>query len=218
MCARCGTPVGCCRGRRRRRGQRRARRPRALAVRSRAGRRGDRRRQRRASRGGAASTTGGAAPGWAGAALDATWGLVGHHGLARGARREPVPRRPGLPPGTERAAGPARVPARLLTAEASSRSPRATRSPTHARSRTARRRSLIERHEGLHVWQQRWFGPIFPIVYGAWMVGGAITGAGGVAAPSRRTASRSSSNGTPTTTTRSSTGRTRPTTTGRRTA
>lgn len=27
------------------------------------------------------------------------------------------------------------------------------------------RDSLIERHEGLHVWQQRWFGPIFPLTY-----------------------------------------------------
>jgi hypothetical protein len=39
-----------------------------------------------------------------------------------------------------------------------------------------RRRSLIERHEGLHVWQQRWFGPLFPLVYGLWMAGGAMTG------------------------------------------
>jgi hypothetical protein len=38
------------------------------------------------------------------------------------------------------------------------------------------RLSLVERHEGLHVWQQRWFGPIFPLVYGLWMLGGAITG------------------------------------------
>ena len=38
------------------------------------------------------------------------------------------------------------------------------------------RRKLIERHEGLHVWQQRWFGPLFPLVYGLWMVGGALTG------------------------------------------
>ena len=38
------------------------------------------------------------------------------------------------------------------------------------------RRQLIERHEGLHVWQQRWFGPLFPLVYGLWMVGGALTG------------------------------------------
>ena len=82
----------------------------------------------------------------------------------------------------------------------------------------ARRRSLIEVHEGLHVWQQRWFGPIFPIVYGAWMVGGAVTGAVVWVLPPRRAVGRSSSNDTRTTTTRSSTGRTRRTTTGRRTA
>lgn len=27
------------------------------------------------------------------------------------------------------------------------------------------RHDLIERHEGLHVWQQRWFGPLFPLTY-----------------------------------------------------
>ena len=80
-----------------------------------------------------------------------------------------------------------------------------------------RRRSLIEVHEGLHVWQQRWFGPIFPIVYGVWMAGGAITG-GIVWLRHRDTNSPSSSSGTPTTTTRSSTGRTRRTTTGPRIA
>jgi len=29
---------------------------------------------------------------------------------------------------------------------------------------------LIERHEGLHVWQQRWFGPLHPITYVVWGV------------------------------------------------
>ena len=48
-----------------------------------------------------------------------------------------------------------------------------------------RRRSLVERHEGLHVWQQRWFGPIFPLVYGTWMIGGALTGVGRLAASPR---------------------------------
>jgi hypothetical protein len=37
-------------------------------------------------------------------------------------------------------------------------------------------RNLIERHEGLHVWQQRWFGPIHPAVYVVWGVLGAIVG------------------------------------------
>ena len=36
------------------------------------------------------------------------------------------------------------------------------------------RRELIEVHEGLHVWQQRWFGPLYPVGYGLWMLGGAI--------------------------------------------
>lgn len=35
-------------------------------------------------------------------------------------------------------------------------------------------RNLIERHEGLHVWQQRWFGPIHPAVYVLWGVMGAV--------------------------------------------
>jgi len=37
-------------------------------------------------------------------------------------------------------------------------------------------RNLIERHEGLHVWQQRWFGPIHPLVYVVWGLFGAVVG------------------------------------------
>jgi hypothetical protein len=37
-------------------------------------------------------------------------------------------------------------------------------------------RNLIERHEGLHVWQQRWFGPIHPLVYVVWGLLGMIVG------------------------------------------
>ena len=33
-----------------------------------------------------------------------------------------------------------------------------------------RRRQLIDRHEMLHVWQQRGFGPLFPLLYAAWVV------------------------------------------------
>ncbi len=40
----------------------------------------------------------------------------------------------------------------------------------------ASHRNLIERHEGLHVWQQRWFGPLHPLVYVVWGVLGAIVG------------------------------------------
>jgi hypothetical protein len=38
----------------------------------------------------------------------------------------------------------------------------------------ARRRRFVTAHEELHIWQNRWFGPVFPVIYGAWLVGGAI--------------------------------------------
>jgi len=38
-----------------------------------------------------------------------------------------------------------------------------------------RRRRLVTDHEDVHVWQTRWFGPLFPLLYGGWMVvGGAV--------------------------------------------
>lgn len=38
-----------------------------------------------------------------------------------------------------------------------------------------RRRRLIDRHEMLHVWQQRGFGPLFPLLYAAWaLVAGSV--------------------------------------------
>jgi hypothetical protein len=39
------------------------------------------------------------------------------------------------------------------------------------------RRDLVERHEALHVWQQRALGPAYPLLYGVWMAGGAVVGA-----------------------------------------
>jgi len=37
------------------------------------------------------------------------------------------------------------------------------------------RRRLVTDHEDVHVWQARWFGPLYPLSYGAWMVvGGAV--------------------------------------------
>ncbi|HUW02706.1 MAG TPA: hypothetical protein VMW08_10170 [Acidimicrobiales bacterium] len=39
-----------------------------------------------------------------------------------------------------------------------------------------RRRLLIERHENLHVWQARWFGPFYAPIYVGWMVFGAVRG------------------------------------------
>lgn len=40
-----------------------------------------------------------------------------------------------------------------------------------------RRRLLIDRHENLHVWQARWFGPLYAPIYVGWMVFGALRGA-----------------------------------------
>lgn len=39
----------------------------------------------------------------------------------------------------------------------------------------ARRRRLVTDHEDVHVWQARWFGPLYPLLYGGWMlVAGAV--------------------------------------------
>jgi hypothetical protein len=40
----------------------------------------------------------------------------------------------------------------------------------------ARRGDVIEAHEHVHVWQARWFGPLYPLLYGAWTVIGAVVG------------------------------------------
>jgi hypothetical protein len=40
----------------------------------------------------------------------------------------------------------------------------------------ARRRRLVTDHEDVHVWQARWFGPSYPLLYGAWMLGGGAVG------------------------------------------
>jgi hypothetical protein len=40
-----------------------------------------------------------------------------------------------------------------------------------------RRRRLVTDHEDVHVWQARWFGPFYPLLYGAWMIGGGAVGA-----------------------------------------
>lgn len=39
------------------------------------------------------------------------------------------------------------------------------------------RRRLVTDHEMVHVWQARWFGPLFPFLYGGWMVAGGVAGA-----------------------------------------
>ena len=40
----------------------------------------------------------------------------------------------------------------------------------------ARRAKLVTDHEDVHVWQARWLGPLYPVLYGGWMVGGALAG------------------------------------------
>ncbi len=40
----------------------------------------------------------------------------------------------------------------------------------------ASRRRLVTDHEAVHVWQARWFGPLFPFLYGGWMVAGGLAG------------------------------------------
>jgi hypothetical protein len=39
-----------------------------------------------------------------------------------------------------------------------------------------RRRRLVTDHEDVHVWQARWFGPLYPLLYGGWMIAGGATG------------------------------------------
>ena len=39
-----------------------------------------------------------------------------------------------------------------------------------------RRAKLVTDHENVHVWQARWFGPAYPVLYGGWMAGGAVAG------------------------------------------
>lgn len=40
-----------------------------------------------------------------------------------------------------------------------------------------RRRRLVTDHEYVHVWQGRWFGPVYPVLYGLWAALGAVVGA-----------------------------------------
>ena len=35
---------------------------------------------------------------------------------------------------------------------------------------------FLSRHEELHVWQARVFGPLFPLVYALWFAGGVVVG------------------------------------------
>ena len=47
--------------------------------------------------------------------------------------------------------------------------------------------TLIVDHEGLHVWQQRWFGPLHPLTYVVWGALGVVVGASfGIVSRQRR--------------------------------
>ena len=59
---------------------------------------------------------------------------------------------------------------------------RATSSP--------RRRRVVTDHEDVHVWQGRWFGPLYPLLYGGWMVAGGAVGRRRVGDASARRAVR----------------------------
>lgn len=41
---------------------------------------------------------------------------------------------------------------------------------------SAGRRQFIKRHEALHVWQNRWFGPLYQIGYVGWLLGAGAVG------------------------------------------
>jgi hypothetical protein len=51
---------------------------------------------------------------------------------------------------------------------------------------TPRAARLVADHEGVHVWQARWFGPLYVPLYVGWMALGAVVGAGVWVARGRR--------------------------------
>ena len=50
----------------------------------------------------------------------------------------------------------------------------------------SRRTRVVDRHEHVHIWQARWFGPLYPLLYGAWTVFGAAFGVVAWAARGRK--------------------------------
>ncbi len=41
---------------------------------------------------------------------------------------------------------------------------------------TMRRRRLVTNHEDVHIWQARRWGPLYPVLYGVWFIGGVLVG------------------------------------------
>ena len=144
--------------------------------------------------------------------LDSTWALADDGGRARRPRRRrrAAATGAGIVAGAQRAGQPPRLRRGLPAAPRLRSSRSATRSTAPASRRrhvAARRQQLVTDHEDVHVWQGRWFGPLYPLLYVGWMVAGGAVGArrlGG--APARRAASARSSRRAPTTSTRSSGG------------
>jgi hypothetical protein len=123
------------------------------------------------------------ARGWAALTLDSTWGLLGVAlGLVLHVANLFWPA-PGYDPGLS-----VRQDRHLYAAGASVRtgfaftlgnvvSNAGGRAGLHGDSpAVARRRRFVIAHEELHIWQNRWFGPLFQLVYFVWLVGGAIVG------------------------------------------
>jgi hypothetical protein len=46
-----------------------------------------------------------------------------------------------------------------------------------AATSSPRRRRVVTDHEDVHIWQGRWFGPLYPLLYGGWTVVGGVVGA-----------------------------------------
>jgi hypothetical protein len=115
------------------------------------------------------------ANGWLAAGLDSTWGMVGTAGGLLVHALSILRRDPGYVPdlsarrgrhvyqrGWQPRRGFAFTAGNVITGAGDT-----TRE---------RRRELVERHETVHVWQQRGFGPLFPLLYGGWMLGGVMSG------------------------------------------
>jgi hypothetical protein len=109
--------------------------------------------------------------GWGAFVLDSTWGLIGTaaalgvHGLQQ-VRRDRGTFRPDLSRRRNRHVYDTGVTARR----------RFAMTVGNTVTNLAGRVDLLERHEMVHVWQGRFFGPVFPLVYGTWMVGGTLAG------------------------------------------
>ncbi len=114
--------------------------------------------------------------GWVAMALDATWGLPGTlaglgmqalQAATGGTYRADLSERRNLHVFED---GPSLAPDFALT-WGNAVSNAAGRTGLDAGTeRGRRRRRFVRAHEGLHVWQQRWFGPLYPILYGMWTV------------------------------------------------